>query len=146
MTVETKTSYELSHSTMGFLATEIDGSESAIVYERGVKPFQVTIPPGKLIDQAIRRYGEELIAPIDGAKILCDYHNKTPIAISVLNNYYFFPSHSPSNRNCSWFSHTHVKKITKAKFGGSTINFIDGQKVTLPVSDGTMRNQQERTA
>ncbi|WP_440896220.1 competence protein ComK [Amphibacillus sp. Q70] len=147
MTVKMKTSYELSHSTMAFMATETDGSWGTLVYEEGVaEPIFVDIPPGKLIELAYRHNGEELIARFDGARLLCGFNNKSPVAISVTNNYYFFPTHSPSNPNCSWFSHTHIRKIKKAKYGGSTVLFRDGRKLTIPVSEGIMLNQLHRTA
>ncbi|MBU5594018.1 competence protein ComK [Amphibacillus sp. MSJ-3] len=147
MTVEIKTSHELSHSTMAFMATKTDSSWGTLIYEEEVtEPIFVDVPPRKLIEAACRQYGEELIARIDSAKILCGFNNKSPIAISVTNEYYFFPIHSPSNIDCSWLSHTHIRKISKEKYSSSTVLFRDGRKISVPASKGTMLNQLHRTA
>jgi len=142
-----KTSYDLSHTTMVLEATENDGSwESIILEERSAKPFYVKTAPVKLIEKTCRQNGEELLTRHDGAKILCGFSNKSPIAISVTKNLYYFPTHSPSNPQCSWLSHTHVRDIKAAKYGGSTVIFRDGQTIDLQVSKSTMLKQLYRTA
>lgn len=147
MKINLPTSHELSPATMAFMATEIDGSWGTKIYlEGGDKPIFVNYSPSKLIAEAYRQQGEELLARFDGAKILCGFKNKSPIAISVTNGYYFFPTHSPTHQNCSWFSHNHVVNIKKSKYGGSIVYFEDGQKLTTSVSEGTMHNQRNRTA
>ncbi|WP_017472403.1 competence protein ComK [Amphibacillus jilinensis] len=147
MLAKAKTSHELSHTTMAFIATEIDDSWGTLIYEEErEEPIIVNTPPGKLMEAAYRYYGEELVARFDGAKILCDFNNKPPIAISVTHHFYFFPTHSSTNPYCSWFSHTHIRKITKAKYGGSEVCFRDGRKLMVPVSEGIMLNQLHRTA
>ncbi|WP_067840165.1 competence protein ComK [Amphibacillus sediminis] len=147
MSQELKTSHELSHTTMAFIATEYDGLWCSLVYEEEVKdPILVKSSPLKLIESACRHYGEELIARFDGAKLLCDFNNKTPIAISSSNGIFFFPTQSPTSISCSWISHTHIRRIKKADYGSSMIVFRDGRELLLPISEGIMQNQVNRTA
>lgn len=147
MDLNSRKTYELTSSTMCLIAFEVDGSwKTKVLLDGGEPPFIVDFPPSKIIQAACKKYGEELISRGDGAKILCGFKNKPPIAISLLNNYYFFPTHSPTNPNCSWFSHRHIRLITKARFGGSNIRFINGEKLTFPVSEGIMNAQLHKTA
>ena len=142
-----KTSYDLSHTTMVIKATESDGSWcSMILEEQKSSPLYVKKTPRKLIENNCRKNGEELLTRFDGARILCGFNNKPPIAISVVKSLYYFPTHSPSNPQCSWFSHTHITDIKEAKYGGSTVLFRDGQTLDVDVSRSTMLNQLNRTA
>ncbi|SEO70304.1 competence protein ComK [Amphibacillus marinus] len=139
--------YQLSHSTMGITAVNVEGKwYSEIIEENVEEEMIISQPPNKLISQACKMYGEEIISRFDGAKLLCDFSNKAPIAISSAHNIYFFPTESPSRINCSWFSHTHIRSITKADYNNSTLTFRDGKQRVVPFSYGIMHNQVNRTA
>ncbi|BAM46914.1 MAG: competence protein ComK [Amphibacillus sp.] len=147
MNLKERTSYELSQATMALIATEIDGLWGSIVYEEGAsKPIYVAEPPTKIIEKAHKQNGEELLARADAAKVVCGFNNKPPVVISITKNLYYFPTHSPSNPNCSWFSHTHSTTVSKAKYGGAIVHFRNGHKLEIPVSEMIMTNQLYRTA
>ena len=147
MKVVKQMSYDLSPTTMVLQATETDSSwASTILEEKSTKPIYVKTAPVKLIEKAYRQNGEELLTRNDGAKILCGFNNKTPIVISVTKKMYYFPTHSPQNPHCSWLSHTHVRRVTAAKYGGSIVTFSDGQTMEFQVSKSTMDFQLHRTA
>jgi len=60
---------------------------------------------------------------------------------------YFFPTASPSKKNCSWLSHTHILKIQKVDKGSRTeVVFSNKQRIILNVSYGSFENQLHRTA
>ncbi|SDC44505.1 competence protein ComK [Pelagirhabdus alkalitolerans] len=147
MVVRTKTSHDLSHKTKAYIAAEKDGMWGTLVYEEGEKePEFILKTPSKLIDIICETNGEKLLSRHDSAKILCGFNNKAPVALSVANNHYFFPTHSPNNPSCSWFSHSHIKEIHKGKYGDAIVMFRDHQKLEVPISAGIMTNQLHRTA
>lgn len=145
--LKARTSHDLTGVTMAFIPKEKNGSwVTEALVENVTEPNIINTPAAKVIFEAHEYYGEKLIARFDGAKILCGFMNKSPVAISVINNYYFFPTHSPANPNCAWISNSHVSKISKGKYGDSIIHFKDGRELSLPVSDRILDNQRYRTS
>lgn len=144
---EKRLMYQLSDTTMALIPTEVDGEWHTLVYdEKESSSLLIDQSPHHLVNEACVNYGEKMISRMDGAKILCDFNSKAPIAVSSIHNLFFFPNESPSSSSCSWFSHSHIRKILGADFGGSKLLFRNGFELYVPTSKGVMNNQVFRTA
>lgn len=139
--------YQLSDTTMALIPTEVDGEWHTLVYDESeTSTLLIEDSPHHLVNEACQSYGEKMISRIDGAKILCDFGSKTPIAVSSIHSMFFFPNESPTSSSCSWFSHSHIRKILGAEFGGSKLLFRNGFELYVPTSKGVMNNQVFKTA
>ncbi|OIJ21712.1 competence protein [Anaerobacillus alkalidiazotrophicus] len=76
--------------------------------------------------------------------------HKVPIPINPLEQIYAFPSHSPSQFECSWIFHHHIRsltpQVTPKKMNETVITFKNNQQLKLPVSYYTMEKQLQRTS
>lgn len=132
---------------MALIPVEIDGKWQTMIYdEENESTVTVEEPPHRLVQEACQSYGEEMISRNDGAKLLCDFTSKAPIAVSSLYNMFFFPNESPTNTSCSWFSHSHIRKVLDGEFGGTRLLFRNGKEIYVPTSKGVMNNQVHKTA
>lgn len=147
MEIEEKASYLLSDSTMALIPTEVNGMLKTLIYDENKESaFMVNESPHRLVNEACQSYGEDMISRSDGAKFLCDFTSKTPIAISTNHNMFFFPNESPTSNTCSWFSHSHIRRVFDGEYGGTRLKFKNGLDLYVPTSRGIMNNQVYKTA
>lgn len=144
---EKRSTYQLSDSTMALIPTEVDGVWRTLIYDEDEEAtLLIEATPNHLVNEACQNYGEKMISRIDGAKLLCDFNSKAPIAVSSVHNLFFFPNESPSSSSCSWFSHSHIRKILDGDYGGTRLLFRNGFELYVPTSKGIMNNQVFKTA
>lgn len=138
--------YEITPLTMAVLANENElGLDNALIIEEDCE-YNVEHWPTKIIDEACKFFGSSLRGRLEGTRDVANITHKAPIAIDPSSGMYFFPTSSPSNKNCSWISHTHVKKISQYSDYQTKIFFINEKRIILNVSYGSMMNQLQRTA
>lgn len=141
-----KKEYEISPLTMAILSIEReDGGISTHVLEES-QEYIVPKTPTKLIDEACRFFGSTLEGRLEGTRDISKITHKPPIAIDPSCGLYFFPTASPSSKDCSWIAHSHVAYIDPFDEDKTEIVFKGGKRLILDVSYGSMINQLNRTA
>ncbi|MEI3612853.1 competence protein ComK [Pseudogracilibacillus sp. SO30301A] len=139
-------SYEVTPLTMAVLSGKDDkGSRNTVVLEEK-KEYTVHTTPTKMIDEACKFFGSSLKGRLEGTKDISRITHKAPIAIDPSSGMYFFPTASPSNEECSWIAHSHVKDIQSIGKTKTEIIFKNGRRIIINVSYGSMMNQLQRTA
>ena len=71
--------------------------------------FLVDTDPSDLIDHNLKYYGSSLQGALDGTKMILGEIDMRPIVMNEKLGLYWFPSESPSSRNCIWFALHHIK-------------------------------------
>lgn len=138
--------HEITPLTMAVLSKKDDeGTTNAIVLEEK-KEYTVHTTPTKMIDEACKFFGSSLKGRLEGTKDISRITHKAPIAIDPSSGMYFFPTASPSNTECSWIAHSHVKDIHSIGKTKTEIIFKNGRRIIVNVSYGSMMNQLQRTA
>ena len=137
---------EITPLTMAVLAEPDEyGNISTRVLEDN-NEYVVNATPSKVIDDACRFFGADLKGRQQGARNVCGFTHKAPIAIDSYSGMYFFPTASPRIATCSWFAHTHIIGLNDLKHHGTEIVFNNDKKVIVNVSYGSIKNQVYRTA
>ncbi|PAV28416.1 competence protein [Virgibacillus profundi] len=141
--------YKINEQTIALLpARHMD--YASIVYEHNQQLF-VRKTPIQLIKTACLDY----CSTYEGRREAVIYHTgfrrKVPIPISISKNIYTFPTHSPSDYDCTWIFYNHVKSFisnpSSKKLGvKSIITFKTGQQLPLNVSPYIIEKQMKRTA
>lgn len=121
------------------------GNAGSHVLEDQTK-FYVRHKPSKMIDLACKFFGSSLKGRQTGTKEISSMTSKLPISIDPSSGMYFFPTLSPTNPNCSWIAHTHIKDIREIANQRTEIIFSNDQAVVVDVSYGSIMNQVNRTA
>jgi len=138
--------YEISPKTMAVIAVKNDdGTVGSKVYDEEEKRT-IHFPPTELIKYACQYFGSSFEGRQSATRDICGFSYKAPITINPTSGMYFFPTNSPNDKYCSWFSHSHIKKIKQAKRQQSKVYFKNGQSVVIDASVGSMKNQWYRTA
>jgi len=138
--------YEITPLTMAVLRSKDEiGNYTTYILEEE-RDCLVYESPIKIIDHACKYFGSSLKGRLEGTRDISNITHKAPIAIDPMSGIYFFPTASPSNENCSWLSHSHIKEIVRKEYNRSEIIFHNGERVVLEVSYGSMINQLNRTA
>lgn len=74
------------------------------------------------------------------------YSRKVPIPISIINEIFAFPTHSPTDYECHWFFFNHINHIQKDPSTKHTrVTLKNKQELTLPISFNIFKKQYERT-
>lgn len=137
---------EITPLTMALL-TEEDAAGNLVTYVmEELNDYTVSVPASKVMDHACKFFGSSLKGRQDGTRDICGITHKAPISVDPLSGMYFFPTTSPSSKQCSWIAHSHIDHILDAAGQGTEIMFKNGKKVNLSVSYGSMLNQVQRTA
>lgn len=138
--------FEITPLTMAIVPYESEeGAIHTRIMEKG-SSYEVESHPSKIIDLACRYFGATLKGRQEGTFEVCSYTHKVPIAIDPYSGMYYFPTESPLSRSCVWIAHTHVKDIKEAKYQQTEVVFMNGERITVDVSFGSMQNQVQRTA
>ncbi|OEH54315.1 competence protein [Oceanobacillus sp. E9] len=102
--------------------------------------------PTNVIDYACKYFGASLKGRQEGTREISGITHKAPITIDPASGMYFFPTKSPSNANCSWIAHSHIKEVRRGDEGTTSVLFKNGSKISLDISHGSLINQLQRTA
>jgi competence protein ComK len=137
--------FAVSRYTMGVFPIHHSTSVwSKVVEEDG--EYVVKKRPIEVIEKSCLYYGASLKGRKDGTKEIIGISHKAPLAIEPENEIYVFPTISPSDPQCIWLSHLHIRHHEHAALGKTRIVFRNGQAIELPVSHHSFVNQLHRTA
>lgn len=140
------TTYEITPLTLAILPQEqIDGVPNSYVLEES-REYTIETTPIKVIDEACKFFGSSLQGRLDGTRDISNITHKAPVAIDPSSGMYFFPTFSPMNNKCAWIAHSHVKTICPTEFNQTEIIFINGRRIIVDASIGSIQNQLQRTA
>ncbi|UOR13183.1 competence protein ComK [Halobacillus amylolyticus] len=138
--------YEVNPQTMALIAKyDEHGQVITEVIESGGR-FDLPFYPGHIIDQSCRYFASSLEGRMAGTKQVAGFTHKPPIVISQKMGMYFFPIISPKRKECSWIAHKYIRNYDPAMDHTTTIHFVNGVSVNVPVSEGMIANQIQRTA
>jgi competence protein ComK len=96
--------------------------------------YQVDVCPSELIDTNLKYYGSSLKGARDGASMILGGRNMTPIVVNAKGGIYWFPSKSPSSRDCIWFALHQIKHYEKISDGKTLVTFYNESTFKLEVS------------
>lgn len=108
--------------------------------------FIVKLSPTELMEKSCNYFGSSLEGKQEGTKKILKYSHKLPICLEALSNMYFFPSTSPSNENCHWLAHSHIRELRPTDNFKTEVVFFNGKSIIVDVSHGSLENQLHRTA
>lgn len=138
--------YEMSPKTMAVVAVQNEnGTVNTKVMEEHVE-YVVHISPIAMIEHACRYFGSSFQGRLSGTRDICGFTYKAPITINPTSGMYFFPTNSPTDKKCSWLSHSHIKKIVPAERQKAKVIFKNGKSIIVNASLGSITNQWYRTA
>lgn len=138
--------YFIHSSTMALIPVWLKGNQlgTKILEEGG--EFIVNCKPLTIIANSCMYYGSSYKGRKDATMELIHINRKPPIAINPLSNLYFFPSLSPRQEQCGWFSQSHIANFRKSTYNQSEITFLNGEKIEYGISKNTLEVQLSRTS
>ncbi|WP_179194823.1 competence protein ComK [Bacillus sp. EAC] len=144
--VKVLTEYEVNKSTMAIIPEfTVDLAVISKVYETDDN-FYVLMKPLEIIERSCAYFGSSYKGRREGTKKMISITHKPPIAISAMNQIFFFPTSSSLKIECSWISYNHVGSFKGGKFNRSVVEFFNGVEIPLEISRGSFENQLYRTA
>ncbi|UPM53478.1 competence protein ComK [Gottfriedia acidiceleris] len=138
--------YEINKSTMAIIPEfTVDLVVISKVYETD-DHFYVLMKPIEIIERSCAYFGSSYRGRREGTKQMISITHKPPIAISSMNQIFFFPTSSSLKVECSWISYNHVANFRGGKYNRSVVEFFNGVELPLEISRGSFENQLYRTA
>lgn len=139
--------FKITPLTLALLSKETkEGKLNTFIMEEK-RDYVVQSAPIQVIDYACRVFGSTLKGRLEGGQDINQVTYKSPVAIDPSSGMYFFPTASPTNKNCSWIAHSHVKSYKPINQERECeITFYSGDKLQLAVSYRSILNQIQRTA
>jgi len=128
--------YEITSETCALISISENETE---VIELGNK-FIIESNLTDILKRSCEFYGCTLEGRIKGSQTQLGMKYKLPIIIENTKELIFFPTSSPRLENCSWISLKNIKHYEENRFG-SIIEFIDDNKLILPISLESLENQ-----
>ena len=138
--------YEISPQTMAIIALQNEKNTITSHVMEEHTDYVVHKTPTEMIEYACRYYGSSFQGRLAGSRDISGFNYKAPITINPASGMYFFPTNSPAHRECSWLSHSHIKKIDLAENDQSEVCFTNGKSIIINASLGSLINQLHRTA
>lgn len=138
--------YDVNPLTMAVIS-EIGkaGEKTTRVMEEELE-LTIDTNPLQIIQKSCKFFGVSLKGRQEGTAAVCGITYKAPITIDPSIGLYFFPTHSPTNPDCSWLSHSHIEKLEPVENKATEVIFKNGKRITINVSYGSIMNQVQRTA
>ncbi|PEJ60756.1 competence protein [Bacillus sp. AFS017336] len=138
--------YEINKSTMAIIPEfTVDLVVISKVLESNDN-FYVLMKPIEIIERSCAYFGSSYRGRREGTKQMISITHKPPIAISSMNQIFFFPTSSSLKVECSWISYNHVSNFKGGKYNRSIVEFFNGVELPLDISRGSFENQLYRTA
>lgn len=122
--------YEINKNTLAIIPSERKGSNIIENESTLYNSFKVR----DIINYNCLYYGSTLEGRIKGTFNLIGVNKKSPIIIEETNAVIFFPTSSPSKIECSWISLNNVISFKEGLNKSTIIEFINGNKIELPIS------------
>ncbi|QTD40825.1 competence protein ComK [Sporosarcina sp. Te-1] len=120
--------------TMAFVPNwNDDGSLSTVVVRTdGLQDVERT--PTELMDAVLRYYGSSLRGAKDGARAILGEISMQPVLVSEKLGLYMFPSTSPANKGCIWFSLHHIDSYKMIDNKRIAVKLMNGSTITVETS------------
>ena len=119
-------------------------SNGTLIVEKN-KKFNVEMECFKLLKKSCRWYGNSYNIQRDFIIDKFNYYIKTPIVMSNSDKLLFFPTTTPSSKECIWVCYNNVDRYVKTDNKDYTIIYFKGGKVlNIKASYTTMDNQITR--
>ena len=138
--------YFIRKGTMALLPVFLeDGKIGTKVLEEG-RELVVHCKPTYIVTASCIYYGASYKGRRDATKELIQVNRKPPIAVNPYHEVYFFPSLSPTQEFCGWFSNAHIAHFKRMSYNQSEITFLNGEKILYNISKNTLEVQLSRTS
>lgn len=122
---------------------EQHGDDVTLIDENGNK--EVLHKNGyELIDEACIYHGSSLKGRSEAINRNLNIKQKSPILISEVLEYMYFPILSYMNENCIWINYNAILKVSKIDGNHSKILFLSGYTYELTYNVRMIRNQMKR--
>lgn len=141
-----KPTYHINKRTLAILpAKQIEYDTIVIEQQQTLHVRQTSL---KIIKNSCKKYWATYEGRREAVIHHMNFQQKVPIPISIMNQLYFFPTHSPNHLDNSWIAAQQITQITRhphSRNRQSIIQFACGQTLTIDVSTYILRQQAERT-
>jgi competence protein ComK len=137
--------YEIHGLTMAIIPIEIEGNLYSKVLEEDNEIF-VSLSPLKIIEHSCIFYGSDFEGRKKGTKGISGYTHKPPIVINSTNDIFFFPTASPTNKNCHWIALHYAYEYKKTPIANIQVIFPNNTFFEFPISKSSYEAQVHRTS
>ncbi|MBB4827038.1 competence protein ComK [Sporosarcina luteola] len=110
-----------------------DGSLCAVVVRTDGK-CDVEMSPTELMDAVLRCYGSSLRGAKDGTRAILGEISMQPVLVSEKLGIYCFPSTSPENSKCIWFTLHHIESYTTIDKKHIEVTMMNGSTIDVETS------------
>lgn len=128
--------YEINEGTLAVIP---DGENSKIL-EDG-KEYKVDETAYQVMDYSCKYFGSSYEGRKEGTKAILNINYKVPIIVENSRSIIFFPTNSPSDKDCYWISLRNIKSIEELEYNSTRIIFNNDVSLEIPVSKRTIENQ-----
>lgn len=128
--------YEINEGTLAIMPSD---KKSKVLEDKGEYIIENT--PYEIMDYSCRYFGSSYEGRKEGTKSILNINYKVPIIVENSRNIIFFPTNSPSDRDCCWISLGNIKKIKELDYNSTKIIFNNDKYIEIPVSKRTIENQ-----
>ncbi len=132
-------SYEINKDTVALIPKD---EKHTIVYEVD-DSFVVDKSTLKIMEESCEYFGSSLEGRQIGTSKLVGFTHKVPVVVEESFDLIFFPTISPSNKECTWLAYSHIFKPGKFK-DKTIIELKNGKKILVDASEAVIHNQLYR--
>lgn len=128
--------YEINEGTLAVLPSN---EKSKVLEDK--KEYVIDSTPYEIMDYSCKYFGSSYEGRKEGTKAILDINYKVPIIVENSKNIIFFPTNSPSAKDCCWISLKNIKQIKEEEYNTTKIIFNNDISILIPVSKRTIENQ-----
>ena len=128
--------YEITSNTCALIG--LNENETEVIEKN--KHFIVNKKTKDVLKNSCEYYGSTLDGQTKGSQLQLGMKYKLPIIVESTNELIFFPTISPRMVDCSWISLKNIKKY-EGNTQEAQIEFLNNEKITLPISIESLENQ-----
>ncbi len=128
------TNYVMTYSTILFLPRYDEFGNLFTTVMDNNSLFVVEMEPTALIDLNLKYYGSSLRGAGDGANMILGKGQMYPVIVNEKLDLYWFPSKSPSKKDCIWFALHHIEETIELPNKHTQIIFSNGSTFIIDIS------------
>lgn len=134
--------YHITQNTLAILPAKQLNYDTIIIEQQTTKHIQQT--PLSIIKSACEQEWSTYDGRRQAISQQMNFKQKVPIPTSIINKHIFFPTHSPHHLDNNWIAAHHITHIKRTTKHQSTLQFTNGQILTLDTSYHTLHQQTKR--